>query len=65
MTREESSVSIEDMEISEMREKLNFHFMNPFQKWRYEPRRRFPWKLIVQLFSMILVTLQVSVDGGL
>ena len=48
------------MEVSEMKEKLKFHFMNPFQKWRYEPRRRFPWKLIVQLTSMFLVTLQVS-----
>ena len=56
----ESTTSVEDMEVSEMKEKLKFHFMNPFQKWRYEPRRRFPWKLIVQLTSMFLVTLQVS-----
>ena len=56
----ESSASVEDMEVSDMKEKLKFHFMNPFQKWRYEPRRRFPWKLIVQLTSMFLVTLQVS-----
>ena len=56
----ESTTSVEDMEIREMKEKLKFHFMNPFQKWRYEQRRRFPWKLIVQLTSMFLVTLQVS-----
>ena len=61
LKRMESSTSVEDMEVSEMKEKLKFHFMNPFQKWRYEPRRRFPWKLIVQLTSMFLVTLQVGI----
>ena len=33
--------------------------MNPFQKWKYASRRRFPWKLVVQLLSIALVTWQV------
>jgi len=42
-------------------ERLKFHFMNPFQKWSYAKRRRFPWKLLVQIVSIFLVTLQVCV----
>ena len=42
-----------------MKERLKFHFMDPFQKWDYQLRKRFPWKLIVQLTSIILVTAQV------
>ena len=60
-TREkrESTTSVEDMEITEMKESLQFHFMNPFQKWRFAKRRRFPWKLFVQLLNTALVTVQV------
>lgn len=43
-----------------MKERLKFHFMNPFEKWRYPERRRFPWKLLVQIASIILVTAQVG-----
>lgn len=42
-----------------MRLRLKFHFMNPFQKWRYSKRRRFPFKLVLQLLAIILVTAQV------
>ena len=49
-----------DLEVNEMQERLRFHFMNPFQKWKYSKRRRFPWKLILQIFNIILVTTQVS-----
>lgn len=56
----EDNGSDEDLETRRMKEKLNFHFMNPFQKWRYSKRRRFPWKLLVQLISIVLVTTQVS-----
>ena len=49
--------------MAEIKEKLKFHFMNPFQKWRYPKRRRFPWKLLVQLASIILVTAQVRGAG--
>lgn len=48
------------MNVEMMKEKLRFHFMNPFQKWAYPPKRRFPWKLVVQLLNICLVTSQVS-----
>ena len=47
-------------EEARIKEKLRFHFMNPFQKWKYPARRRFPWKFIVQILSTILVTTQVG-----
>ena len=37
-------------------ELMRFHF---YEKWKYPGRRRFPWKLIVQLIVIILVTTQV------
>ena len=42
-----------------MKSQLKFHFMNPFEKWKYDKRRRFPWKLIVQMIVIILATIQV------
>lgn len=42
-----------------MRFRLKFHFMNPFQKWKYSKRRRFPFKLSFQLIAIFLVTAQV------
>jgi len=50
-----------DQEEARIKERLRFHFMNPFQKWRYPARRRFPWKFILQILSTILVTFQVGV----
>ena len=47
-------------EEARIKERLRFHFMNPFQKWKYPARRRFPWKFILQILSTILVTVQVS-----
>lgn len=46
-------------EEARIKERLRFHFMNPFQKWKYRARRRFPWKFILQIVSTILVTVQV------
>ena len=46
-------------EEARIKDKLRFHFMNPFQKWKYPARRRFPWKFMVQILSTILVTAQV------
>ena len=60
----EDSGSGEDFETRCMKEELTFHFMNPFQKWRYSKKRRFPWKLLVQLISIVLVTTQVSCGVG-
>jgi len=41
-----------------MRNRLSFFFMNPIEKWK--TRRRFPYKFVVQIIKIILVTLQVS-----
>ncbi|MPC52817.1 Mucolipin-2 [Portunus trituberculatus] len=35
-----------------------FFFMNPIEKWH--ARRRFPWKLLLQIFKIVVVTAQVS-----
>jgi hypothetical protein len=40
-----------------MRRKLRFFFMNPIEKW--QAKRRFPYKFIVQVIKIVLVTAQV------
>lgn len=40
-----------------MRNRLSFYFMNPIEKWK--TRKRFPYKFLVQIIKIILVTLQV------
>ncbi|XP_020279705.1 mucolipin-3-like isoform X2 [Pseudomyrmex gracilis] len=40
-----------------MRRKLRFFFMNPIEKW--QAKRRFPYKLFVQVFKIVLVTVQL------
>ncbi|XP_076066914.1 mucolipin-3-like isoform X3 [Oratosquilla oratoria] len=41
-----------------MRRRLKFFFMNPYEKWH--ARRRFPWKLLLQIIKIVIVTLQLS-----
>lgn len=48
--------------IERMRRKLRFFFMNPIEKW--QARRRFPWKLLVQVFKIVVITLQISLFGS-
>uniref|UniRef100_A0A034VPR4 Mucolipin-3 n=1 Tax=Bactrocera dorsalis TaxID=27457 RepID=A0A034VPR4_BACDO len=40
-----------------MRRKLQFFFMNPIEKWH--ARRKFPYKFVVQVVKIILVTMQL------
>ncbi|XP_058809738.1 mucolipin-3-like isoform X2 [Phymastichus coffea] len=40
-----------------MRRRLRFFFMNPIEKW--EAKRRFPYKFIVQVIKIVLVTVQL------
>lgn len=40
-----------------MRRKLQFFFMNPIEKW--QARRKFPYKFVVQLIKIIIVTIQL------
>lgn len=44
-------------EEQKMRRKLRFFFMNPIEKW--QAKQRFPYKFIVQVIKIILVTLQL------
>jgi mucolipin len=46
-----------DMSEEKMRRKLRFFFMNPIEKW--QAKRRFPYKFVVQVIKIILVTVQV------
>lgn len=40
-----------------MRRKLQFFFMNPIEKWK--AKRKFPFKFIVQVIKIVLVTFQL------
>ncbi|XP_047498614.1 mucolipin-3-like isoform X4 [Penaeus chinensis] len=40
-----------------IRRRLKFFFMNPMEKWH--ARRRFPWKLLLQVFKIVVVTAQL------
>ena len=40
-----------------MKTKIKYHYMNPVQKFR--ARRRKPWKLVVQIVKVVLITIQV------
>ncbi|KAI9581515.1 mucolipin-3-like [Glossina fuscipes] len=40
-----------------MRRKLQFFFMNPIEKW--QARRKFPYKFVVQIVKIVLVTMQL------
>lgn len=44
-----------------MRLKLRRFFMNPLEKWRHSGR--FPWKLALQIFKLVVVTVQVISFG--
>ena len=52
------SVSNTD-EIDKMKQELQFHFMNPFEKMKYRERRRMPWKLIFQILQVLVITVQL------
>ena len=40
-----------------MKARIQYHFMNPIKKFR--ARRRKPWKLLLQIVKILLVTVQV------
>ncbi|XP_014243557.1 mucolipin-3-like isoform X2 [Cimex lectularius] len=59
-----SSSAIEDEPLdikcyeAKLRKKLKFFFMNPIEKWK--TKRRFPYKFLVQIIKIALVTIQIS-----
>ena len=49
-------------EVEEMRCVLKFFFMDPIQKWK--AKRRFPWKLCLQLLKIVFITVQLCLFGS-
>ena len=47
--------------VDRFRRKLRFYFMSPIDKWR--AKRRLPFKLVIQVVKIILVTLQLLIFG--
>ena len=41
-----------------MRKRLKSHFMTPYQKYKHRGRK--PWKLLLQLLKLIMLTVQVK-----
>lgn len=44
---------------AKLRRKLKFFFMNPIEKW--QTKKRFPYKFLVQIIKILLVTFQVII----
>lgn len=52
--------SLETKAVGDLRRRLKYYFMNPCEK--YQARRRKPWKLMLQILKIALLTAQVG--GG-
>ncbi|XP_015786088.1 mucolipin-3 [Tetranychus urticae] len=48
-------------EINSFRRQLKYNFMNPIDKWK--SKRKFPWKLLLQIIKLLVVTLQIYSFG--
>ena len=46
-----------------MRKRIQHHFQDHIRKWKDSERPRFPWKMILHLLLVIVVTIQVSHPG--
>lgn len=51
-----------DDDLYALRQRLKHFFMDPLQKWRIKNRK--PWKLLIQIIKILLVTIQVIVFGS-
>lgn len=57
-----SSVSTQDIIKEEnLRDDLRYYFMSPCEKYR--ARRQLPWKLLVQILKIIMITTQLILFG--
>lgn len=45
-----------------LRWKLKYYFMNPIEKWK--AKKKFPWKLLLQIIKIIFVTIHVLTYGS-
>ena len=43
-----------------MKKRIQYHFKDHIRRWTDANRRRFPWKVILHLLLVVLVTTQVS-----
>lgn len=50
--------SLETKVVGDLRRRLKYYFMNPCEK--YQARRRKPWKLMLQILKIALITAQVG-----
>ncbi|XP_034235952.1 mucolipin-3-like isoform X2 [Thrips palmi] len=48
-----------DQEVDRMKRRLRFFFMNPIEKW--QAKNRFPYKFLLQLVKIFLVTAQLCI----
>jgi len=55
--KEQESIRLAE---AEMKERLHNHFKSHIGKWASKNRRRFPWKVILHIFLLILITTQVN-----
>lgn len=50
--------TLEDLlEVDRLRRKIKYYFMNPCEK--YHARGRKPWKLVLQIIKIAIITIQV------
>lgn len=48
-----------DQEVERMKRRLRFFFMNPIEKWH--AKQRFPYKFLIQVIKIVLVTTQLCI----
>ncbi|XP_055007547.1 mucolipin-3 isoform X1 [Boleophthalmus pectinirostris] len=53
--------SLESHMVEDFRRKLKYFFMNPCEK--YKARGRKPWKLLIQVFKIVIITVQLVSFG--
>ncbi|XP_037624837.1 mucolipin-2 isoform X1 [Sebastes umbrosus] len=56
-----SSVSTQDIKEETLRDDLKYYFMSPCEKYR--ARRHIPWKLVVQILKIVMITTQLILFG--
>lgn len=51
----------DQQKVAAIRRELKYHFMNPINKWK--SKKKFPWKLLLQILKLIIVTVQIGSFG--
>ena len=55
-----SELDLNSDDVENFRRKLKYYFMNPCEKFRARGRK--PWKLILQILKIVIITIQVSLS---